>query len=406
MKIWIVSPFEPTPIDGTREMRFMGIANAALKSLYNVTFFSSNFRHSTKKFRFKKGLNIEVNKNYELVFLDSLSYKRHISLKRLFSHFYFSIKLKQEIKTREKPDIILTSLPTISQAFVLNIYSKKNNIPLVIDIIDPWPTIFSKALPTFLQRHERVIFSIYYFFIRNILKNSKGIISISKEYISWGLKNGYKGVNFQVYYPSVPFAEIQNNLNKIRAQSNQMKTKLKIIYAGSLGYSYDINIIIKTAKLFEERYPGKTEFVIAGAGPQSKLFEFTNLIPSNCVYLGRIEKEDLLLQFSDSDLGLMQHKIGASQTITYKLFDYLSAGLPILNSLQSEVVDFINENSIGVSNKPENELELFINIERLLKNPKMLNEFKHNALKVADKFGNSEIVYGNLIQFLTLIKNQ
>ncbi len=43
LNFWIISAFDPTPVDHTRSMRFMGIADAVLARGHRVTYFSSEY---------------------------------------------------------------------------------------------------------------------------------------------------------------------------------------------------------------------------------------------------------------------------------------------------------------------------------------------------------------------------
>ncbi|MBD0350687.1 MAG: glycosyltransferase WbuB, partial [Flavisolibacter sp.] len=54
MHIWLISAFEPTPLDNTRPMRFMGIADAALQRGHRITFYTTTFKHNTKSHRFDR----------------------------------------------------------------------------------------------------------------------------------------------------------------------------------------------------------------------------------------------------------------------------------------------------------------------------------------------------------------
>src|SRR5690606_40087903 len=102
--------------------------------------------------------------------------------------------------------------------------------------------------------------------------------------------------------------------------------------------------ILKAAKILNDRHGDKIQFVIAGAGPQAELIKKYLSELTNLKYLGRIPKTELLKEYYLSDVGLTQHVKGASQSVTYKLFDLLSCGLPILNSLESEMKNIILDN--------------------------------------------------------------
>src|SRR5690606_21601938 len=114
-------------------------------------------------------------------------------------------------------------------------------------------------------------------------------------------------------------------------------------------------------------------FYIAGTGPQLHLIETYLEESDNLTYLGRLPKDELMKFYAFSDLGLTQHMKGASQSVTYKLFDLLASGLPILNSLESEMKDIILDKKVGLHNDPGNAEQLRDNILYFYKNKNELS---------------------------------
>ena len=50
-----------------------------------------------------------------------------------------------------KPDIILSSLPTLKLSLSAVEYGKKMNIPLVLDMRDMWPDVFLDYIPSWAK---------------------------------------------------------------------------------------------------------------------------------------------------------------------------------------------------------------------------------------------------------------
>jgi glycosyltransferase involved in cell wall biosynthesis len=194
--------------------------------------------------------------------------------------------------------------------------------------------------------------------------------------------------------------EIQGKMDKLSEKEVRNENVLRIIYVGSLGSSYDIPVIVKAAAVLDEKYPNKTEFIIAGAGPQANIAKDYEKKLNNLKFLGRISDEELMRQYYLSDLGLLQHKNNLTQTVTYKLFSYLSAGLPILNSLQSEMVDIIESNKVGMNNTNGDVDALVGNIESFLFDREKLNRYKRNSVDLTRRKGDSAKVYSELIDLM------
>ncbi len=137
MNIWLISLFDPTPIDEPVYPRFIGIAKAAVALGHTVTHFTSTFRHTQKKHRFENGKTISIAPNYNVHFTHSLGYEKNISFRRFYAHHHYAKKLIKEISLLTKPDIIFISMPPLSTINAITKWGTKNNVPVVIDIIDP-----------------------------------------------------------------------------------------------------------------------------------------------------------------------------------------------------------------------------------------------------------------------------
>jgi len=403
MNIWTISLFEPTPLDKATPMRFMGIAAAAENRGHRLTHFTTTFRHTTKKQRFESNHVHRVHSDYELVFIRSKGYAKNISPARFLAHRDFARKLIPVLDRRPKPDVVFVSMPPLSAAERVVAWGKTHGVPVVIDIIDPWPDSFIKDVPEQGKEAARLALTPFYHRLKKFLRNCSGLTAISKGYLDWALAF-YPDVPYKAYfYPAADLQEVQNSIRAYQREMDCSEDVLRLIYAGSMASSYDIPSILKAAEQMHKRHPGRTEFVIAGTGPQRPLVEeFLQRLP-NLKYLGWVGKEELRRQYAQCDLGLIQHMNSLTQTVTYKLFNYLSAGLPVLNSLQSEMVDIIRDNEVGLSNKEGDVKKLVENIERFLKDKALLEQYKENALELTAREGDAPVVYERLVEFLEAV---
>lgn len=399
--IWIISLFEPTPPDGSRPMRFMGFADEAIKQGYKIRQFSSTFRHSKKIYRHEKPTEVIVNENYVVDYIYSPSYKKNISLKRVYSHYKYSKGLINKIDKLEKPEFILVAFPAISPALAITQWGYKNGVPVFVDIIDPWPDVTLRLLPSSVRPLVKPFFSPFYSQLRRMFESATGVVAISREYTEWAKNMAPKLKNTGVFFPSVPLSEVQSSVQHFKSELGELNSVgvLKLVYAGNLGIAADIPLILAVARRFNETHPGKTLFQIAGSGDyEPDIIKATSENP-NIKFWGRIGNDDLMKLYAQSDVGLAQYSIGATQSITYKLFDYLSAGLPILNSLLTEMGDLIRDNRLGLNNEPGNEEELYRNILKLIEHPELVSEYSENGVEFTEEFGDNSRVYLKMLNF-------
>ena len=380
----------------------MGLADQLIKRGHNITFITSTFTPHNNSHRYDESKEIKLNNNYKLRILRSRGYKNKISFKRFFAHYDFANKLANEIKSLKKPDLIYISLPPIDTVFKIVKFAKKIDIPVIIDIIDPWPEVFLRIFPNFLRKIGNLLFIPFYLQVKYIFNNSSAIVSISDKYRKWALKFTNKEIDSKVFYPAVKMKCSKSDLNVSK------RKKIRFVYAGALSTSYDVETIIYAAKKLNYNQKKNIEFFIAGSGPKLENLKKLSNNLDNVFFTGYLKEKELNKLLLSSDIGIACYSKKSTQSVTYKLFDYLSAGLPIICSLPGEMNDFIKKNKIGYCFSPENVDELVFIIEKIYKEKTNLSELKNRALKIAEKHGNSENVYKKLSIFVEniFIKNK
>lgn len=154
MKIWIENPFDNLPLEGFRAQRYWLMAEAFAKAGHEVTLWTSDFNHTTKKKRCMRGSgSSEGSRGFEVRFVKTLPYNKNVSLRRLLSHTLYAIswcraatKLLKRFEPL-KPDIIILSTPPITTGLVALHFKKKFGAKVVLDIMDLWPETFERVAP-------------------------------------------------------------------------------------------------------------------------------------------------------------------------------------------------------------------------------------------------------------------
>ena len=405
MKIWLISIFEQTPIDKVFSTRFNSIGNEAVKRGHKVTYFASTFKHNTKNQRFDKTTKVKENENFELIFIKSPSYSGNISAKRLKAHYDFAKEARKEIENHPKPDVILMAFPPITLSREISSWARKQGIPVIMDIIDPWPSTFTIAVPGMLKPAANLALFPMERNLKKTLRNVSAVTAISQQYVDWA-KGYYPGISkSKVFYPAADFDLMREHIQKWKNLVSKDPEKLTLIYAGSLAKSYDIKCILEAAGSLENDFPD-IKFKFAGAGPQEEQIKEYCSHHSNVDFLGRLNKDELMKQYFLSDLGFTQHIKGATQSVTYKLFDLLSAGLPILNSLESEMKEIIVDNKVGLHNEPGNWKQLRENILFFYNNREKIDNYRQNGFELTKKSGENSVIYGGFIDLLESISKK
>jgi len=328
-----------------------------------------------------------------------LGYKRNVSLKRIVSHLIFALNLKREIKKVNKPDLIYVSYPTISAAFFSGKYSKRNNIPMILDVQDVWPESISSAINTNI------------FFVKLVLKPITNlanrvytmpdlIFGVSETYVNRAKVRGTKCKEFITVYIGSDFEKIKYENNNDFKTIEKGKNDIWITYVGTLSYSYDIDTAIKA---FSELKDFKNlKFIILGSGPDEErlvhLSKELGVFNENVFFMGYIKYSEMFRYLLMSDIALNAITKYARQTITNKFGDYLTAGLPILNSCQEpEVIDIINKHELGLNYIPHNVDSLINAIFNIVNSKEKLKLFSLNSKQFASEKFNRKISYNIII---------
>lgn len=318
------------------ESRLKYIREYLISRDYNVVILTSDYVHTKK---------IEVEKRYkECTYIKVPKYKRNISLKRVFSHFYFGKKVKKFIN-HEKPDVIYTLLPPNNIGKVVSDYKKKNrDVKLIVDIIDLWPESMPvdkfRKLPIIKiwksWRNEAILAAEHVFTECGLYsKKLSGIINGKKTSILYLCKDQDEKVKQYVYNSLV-----EKNKDNI----------VRYAYVGSMNNILDIDgicdVLYKTVKAGYN-----VELHAIGIGESKELFvQKVKATGCKCVFYGAVfdamKKAEILCK---CDCAFNMMKDTSAVGLTIKSVDYFSMGLPIINNIKGDTWAMVENNHIGLN---------------------------------------------------------
>jgi glycosyltransferase involved in cell wall biosynthesis len=402
MRIWLVTVAEPIPSDGVRPMRFMGIADQLVARGHEVTIWTTSFSHHAKRHRFATDTTYEVRPRYTVSVLRSWGYKRNISLSRFAAHWHFAHRLQEALSQAMRPDVILVSLPPLDSVAATVAFGRQHDIPVIVDVIDPWPEVFLSLAPAAGRGAVRLALLPLYWQARVIFRRAAAVTAISATYASWAKQLAkQRRLTTAVFYPAIDLAGFDALVQHCGGyRRGDSATPLRCIYAGALGHSYDVETLILAARQLLAQRDANVEFLIAGSGPKSEALQAMAQGLSNVKFLGWVGAEGLAELFASSHIGIACYGKRATQTVTYKLFDYLAAGLPILCSLPGEMGAIIEREAVGWRYPPENPSALAAQIRELVARRDVVATMSEKARAFAARSGDARIVYRHMAQFI------
>ena len=311
--------------------RYRSFADILCKK-YNLEVVTSTFCHLTKKQREVSLLSLE-NLPYKMTLQFERGYKKNIGLDRILSYCQFGKNVRKYLKKRKKPDLIIVSIPSLSVADRVTKFANKNKIPVILDIQDLWPEAFKMAFSM------PVISDVLFYPMKKqadrIYARADKIMAVSDTYVARGLKcndKDRKGLSIYIGSDSNLIAEKTNDVNVSKPQN-----EFWIGYVGALGHSYDIESVIKAIKILEEREVKNIKFIIMGDGVLKSHFEqIAEDCGINVEFTGLLEYGKMMKTLSLCDIAV-NPIIGKSvSTIINKVSDYAAAGIPVINTQNSD----------------------------------------------------------------------
>ncbi len=319
----IVRPYINFPNESAAVDRYWQLRRQLSVAGLSSALVCSDFHHNKKEKRAEG-----VAKFADVYLINSGSYERNISFSRVIFEVAFCIKALF-ILLKLKPRCVVIGEPLVGTLFLASIL-KVTGVPTVGDFIDLFPETYkfkirSRLLfsavssPFWLARWFTARF--LYAHAVSVSEDFRKSIGVSAERIT----TIYWGGNTVYGYPM------------------GRCSRVGLIYAGSLGEGYDIELLIAYA----EKNP-HVPVVIAGDGPKSELCKKADLA-GTIRFLGSVGPERLTEELSAAAVGVLPYKRGSAVSVPIKFFDYLSHGLVIVSSLNGEATRIAIDNNIGLA---------------------------------------------------------
>lgn len=401
MNIWLIQIGELLPLESNvRKLRTAILADTLVARGHSVRWWASAFEHQRKVMRFAKDQEVSLSDRFALQVIKGCGYRRNVSLARYIDHQIVALKFRTQSAKIPKPDVIVAAMPDHILAYEAARYARKNGVPFVVDIRDLWPDIFlSRCKNTGLYGLGRVALALDFARLTFLLKNADSLVSVSKGYLQWGLDKIGRTVSsfdkvFYLGYKAYSRKAAGSNGSSDIPAWLRGREELKIfLFIGTFGVFYELELILDAAKRFEKS--GKTDicFVLAGTGEKFDQISRKAAELQNVVLPGWIGKNEIDALFGRAFAGLLSYVKDAPQGLPNKPFEYLSAGLPLISSLEGEMAELIDQHGFGLNYLPGDLDGLCLCIERLASDPALHGEMSRNASQFFNKYGDADKIY-------------
>ena len=322
-KVLIISNFhENSPISRSN-MAY----NYYRENGYDAIVLCSSFSHSLKEFR-------EFD-NADIVTLKTLPYSSSLSLARIASYVIFSFRLYKFLG-RNSFDLVYVNLPPNGVGLPL-LMRKTRFKRLIVDVIDLWP----EALPIsngYIKKSALYVSGIIPRIIRSRIIGYADYCITESHYF-------YNKLDLAIHRNSGVIHIKKPAL--LEPNFNVVSDELSIVYLGNIGNIYDFVSLLKIIKGVREKR--KVLLHIIGLGPAlDELLASLNKENVDYIYHGASFEEDFKYKIiTKCWFGFNGYKSNTEVALSYKSVDYLSYGVPLINSAKEDTKKLIDLEGIG-----------------------------------------------------------
>lgn len=267
-------------------------------------------------------------------------------------------------------DYLIVESPPLTLGIVGVLLSKLLRCKFVSNISDIWPlsakelgAINDGAFYHYLEKWEKYIY-----------KSSYISMGQSQEIVDHIV--GHGGKNVYLFRNGVDPSRF-NNLPNIKKKGG----KIKLIYAGLLGFAQGIADVCKSINFSELG----VEFHIYGAGGEQEEIEcYIKTHPNQGIYYhGIVSRQELPIRLEEANMTLVSLVKNIYGAVPSKIYESMAAGLPIMFIGEGEGARIIKENNIGlVANAKDYEI-LKENIKYMVVHPEEMQEMSDNCKNCA-----------------------
>jgi len=407
VRIWLTELAEQLPTSpGRRLMRVGMLAERLASAGHDVTWWTSTFDHVAKLQRFPEDSTERVAGNYRIELLHAPGYASNHSLARVRHHRHSAAAFARRAAGAIAPDLVYCCIPTLEVTEAALGYATALGIPTVVDVRDLWPDVYLRAVPAVLRALARVLLAGEYRRARRILGSATAIVAVSEGYLQWGLRHAGRARApgdrvFPHGYPVERFAPEQLAGARRQLEAVGVDPQRSVCsFVGTFGRTYDLGPVIATARSMLERDDRRAQFVLAGDGEGALEWRTRAAGLSNVVFTGWLSAAGIAALLEMSSVGLGAYAAGAPQGLPNKLYEYLSAGVPILSSLRGESEALLAGAACGRTYAAGDPASFAAALESLLADPEQRRAMGRRALSKFERDFRADAVYAALVRYL------
>lgn len=400
--IWLVTIGEPLPLEkGSRALRTRLLARELARRGHHVLWWTSRFDHFAKRHHEAHADFVGTDEGYTLGFLDGVGYQRNLSIARQVNHWQIARDFERKARAQEKPAAIVCSFPPIELAGAVAGFARSAGIPLVMDVRDLWPDELRARVPSFLAPAAAPVLAVMDRSVRKSFAMARSLVGVSSYYLSWAASQAGRPLaaldrEIPLGYPDHPGSAAM----RARRSAEREKPEVTFLFSGSFNNSVDLPTFIRA---FRARPEQNLRAIICGDGEYRESWRALGADDRRIEFAGWVDAATIREKAALADVGLVCYKAGSHVALPNKLFEYMSFGLPILNSIPGEASDLVQAADIGWNYAAEDGNQLQSVLGEAAADWSLRRRKASNSGRTYENSFSSEMVYRSYADHLGLI---
>ena len=287
-------------------------------------------------------------------------------------------------RTDSKYDIVIASSPPLFVGLAGYAVSRIKKAKMVLDIRDIWP---DTAVVAGQITKEGKLYKYGVLLEKWLYRKSHLITCVAKP----------MAAHISQYVPKDKIVVIYNGVltkyitteNNTLIDTGTLENQINITYIGNFGYLQNLQMIIKAARRLIETDKDININLIGDGVEKQAIKRLTKKYNLDNVSLGEPVTKCQAMQIIFRSSALFFHlkdDLTMEKTIPSKLFDYMTAGKPILFGIKGEGKTILEQVRGNIYYQPES-TESFINAVRKLKNNyKQLSKYARKNMVIVEKY--------------------
>jgi glycosyltransferase involved in cell wall biosynthesis len=371
---------------GTRSYEF---ARQLIASGHKVTMVcgSSDLAHTGLTGTYKNGKRRGLVDGIDVIELHLPYSNKNGFLKRTSIFLSFAVR---GIWTalREPHDLVYASSTPLTVAIPALVSRWVRGKPFVFEVRDLWPEL-PRAMgvisnPLILWAMELLERSTY--------RSAQRVIGLAPGIVTGIVEKGAAPANVAL----IPNGCDMSLFADQPAQSDpELPQGFKLIYCGAHGLANGLQALLVAARELQTRGVQACLLLIGDGREKAGLLKSAEQLGlENCLFLDAMPKTELAVLLQRCDIGIMcllnipAFYFGTSPN---KFFDYIAAGLPVINNYPGDVADMITEHGCGTAVAPDDPLAFADAVESLMADPARLAASRRASRRLAEQFSRKRL---------------